>query len=120
MKKATYFRFISKIQILHVLIFLSNIGFAQITGKIVDEMSFPLEYATAAIYNQETNVLVTGVITNTNGVFVFENLKKGTYYIESSFIGYEGNTIRDIVVSNPNKALDLGTIQLVLGNTLKK
>jgi len=56
---------------------------SQVTGKIVDKTNFALEYATAAIYNQETNELVTGVITDINGVFVFDNLKKGTYYLEA-------------------------------------
>lgn len=51
-------------------------AFSQVTGKVVDKTNFALEYATAAIYNQETNELVTGVITDINGVFVFDNLKK--------------------------------------------
>ena len=107
--------------ILYLLILFSfNIGFAQLTGKIVDETNSSLEYATAAIYNQDTNELVTGVITDINGVFVFENLKKGTYYVEASFIGYEVKTIRDLVVSNPKTTTDLGTINLILGNTLNE
>ena len=69
---------------------------SQVTGKIVDKTNFALEYATAAIYNQETNELVTGVITDINGVFVFDNLKKGTYYLEASFIGYEVKIIQGI------------------------
>lgn len=93
---------------------------SQVTGKIVDKTNFALEYATAAIYNQETNELVTGVITDINGVFVFDNLKKGTYYLEASFIGYEVKTIQGITVVSTNKTTDLGTLRLTLGNTLNE
>ena len=95
-------------------------AFSQVTGKVVDKTNFALEYATAAIYNQETNELVTGVITDINGVFVFDNLKKGTYYLEASFIGYEVKTIQGIAVVSTNKTTDLGTLRLTLGNTLNE
>jgi len=93
---------------------------SQVTGKVVDKTNFALEYATAAIYNQETNELVTGVITDINGVFVFDNLKKGTYYLEASFIGYEVKIIQGIAVVSKNKTTDLGTLRLTLGNTLNE
>lgn len=80
-----------------------NFLFAQLIGKIVDENNRPLEYATAAIYNNGDKALVTGVVTDINGVFVFDNLEKGAYYIEVSFIGYESRTISDIVISNLKK-----------------
>ena len=72
-------------KILLFLLLVTNrfICFSQVTGKVIDQTNFPLEYATAALYNQETNLLVTGVITDINGVFSFENLKKGTYFIET-------------------------------------
>jgi iron complex outermembrane receptor protein len=64
--------------------------------------------------------LVTGVITDINGVFVFDNLKKGTYYLEASFIGYEVKTIQGITVVSTNKTTDLGTLRLTLGNALNE
>jgi hypothetical protein len=43
--------------ILLILLIMYNClsAFSQVTGKIVDKTNFALEYATAAIYNQETN-----------------------------------------------------------------
>ncbi|MGP1991900.1 TonB-dependent receptor domain-containing protein [Zobellia laminariae] len=88
---------------------------AQITGKITDaDNEYPLEYATAAIFNQENGELVTGVITDLNGFFTIEDIKDGTYYLEASFIGFATKTIKDITVQN-KKALDLGTINLTIG-----
>jgi iron complex outermembrane receptor protein len=64
--------------------------------------------------------LVTGDITDINGVFVFDNLKKGTYYLEASFIGYEVKTIQGVTVVSTNKTTDLGTSRLTLGNVLNE
>ncbi len=94
--------------------------FAQLTGKIVDESNIPLEYATAALYNQEDQKLVTGVVSDLNGVFRFKNLKRGTYYLEISFMGYESKTLRDLKISNTKTIKDLGTVQLTLGNKLNE
>ncbi|MFH4968443.1 TonB-dependent receptor [Gaetbulibacter sp. M240] len=97
-----------------------NFVFAQITGKIVDESNTPLEYATAALYDQSNNNLVTGVITDINGGFIFENLKKGIYYIEASFIGYEAKTVKNISVESSKTNINLGILNLTLGNSLNK
>ncbi|WP_298489433.1 TonB-dependent receptor [uncultured Maribacter sp.] len=91
--------------------------FAQVTGKIIDvDTNEPLEYATAAIFKQANKELVTGVITDINGVFSIPNLKKGSYYLEVSFLGYETKTINNIVLEN-NRIKELGTIGLSIGGT---
>jgi iron complex outermembrane receptor protein len=111
---------IKNISLILLIMYNCLSALSQVTGKIVDKTNFALEYATAAIYNQETNELVTGVITDINGVFVFDNLKKGTYYLEASFIGYEVKTIQGITVVSTNKTTDLSTLRLTLGNTLNE
>ncbi len=95
-----------------------SITIAQIKGKIVDDQNTSLEYATAALYNQEDKTLVTGVITNTEGVFLIENIKKGTYYLEASFIGYTPKIIKNLDITNTNTLQDLGIISLELGKQL--
>ena len=64
---------------------------AQITGTVIDtENNLPLEYATVALYNtSNTQSLVTGVITNENGVYFIKRVKKGNYILECDFLGYE-------------------------------
>ncbi len=93
---------------------------AQITGKIVDDTDYPLEYATAALFRQNDSTLITGVITDINGFFTIDDLKRGTYYIEASFIGYQPNLIGDIIVESPGTSKDLGTIKLSFGNQLQE
>lgn len=72
------------------ILLLSTISFSQnspsIIGNLTDNelMNEPLLYANVSIKG-------TSVETNTdeNGLFVFDNLKDGTYTLICSFIGYE-------------------------------
>ncbi|MBP0904989.1 outer membrane beta-barrel protein [Mariniflexile gromovii] len=104
-----------------LLLFIVQLATSQITGRIQDTTdNYPLEYATAALYNQVDKTLVAGVITNIDGVFVIDNIKNGSYYLEASFVGYTTKTIRNIEVAKGNRKIDLGTINLVLGNQLNE
>ncbi len=77
---------------------------------------YPLEYATAALYHQGSGELVTGVVTDIDGVFSIPEVDKGTYYLEASFIGFQTKTLRDIQVTNGNNPVDLDTITLTIGD----
>ncbi len=105
-----------------IICFLIGISsvMAQIKGQLVDEQNQPLEYATAAIFTVETNTLVAGVVSDEKGVFSINNIKKGTYYLEVSFLGYEKKRIEPIEVAKRGEVIDLGTIQLGLGTQLKE
>ena len=106
--------------ILFFFVFVSSLS-AQITGKIQDATdSYPLEYATVALYNQKDKSLMTGVITNAEGVFSINGIKNGTYYLEASFVGYTAKTIQNIEINRDKPSANLGTITLVLGNTLNE
>lgn len=102
-----------------VLFCLSLSGYSQITGTIIDsESNAPLEYATAALYQQDDGSLVTGVVTHLDGSFTIENVKPGVYYVEASFIGYAPKRTEDIRVSKRGASIKLGEIALTLGNEL--
>ncbi|TBN01905.1 TonB-dependent receptor [Hyunsoonleella flava] len=99
---------------------LSYNGFSQIQGVIVDEQNEPLEYATAALYDVNDGSLVTGVVSDEKGVFKIDAIKKGTYYLEASFLGYEIQKIDSIKVLKKGQSIDLGAIRLVLGTQLNE
>lgn len=99
-----------------LLLLFTTVTSAQITGKIVDATEQnPLEYATAALYDQSSEQLITGVITDLDGNFNMEGVKKGTYYLEASFIGYRTRVVKDIEIPNRNTKIQLGTIALSMG-----
>lgn len=79
-----------------------------LTGKVVDsKTNQPVEYATVAVYSQPDNTLITGTITDAQGVFLIQGLKAGTYSLKASFIGYDPLEITDIVIGNGTKQLGL-------------
>ena len=59
--------------------------------------------------------MITGVITDPEGNFIIDQLKVGIYYLEASFIGYQIKTIRDIKITNRNDTLNVGDLQLTIG-----
>ena len=96
-----------------------QVSMAQISGKIIDATdSSPLEYATAALYDQTDGSLITGVVTSQDGTFVIDGVKPGTYYMEASFMGYDTKTISDIAIDKRQSVKDLAIIGLSIGNQL--
>jgi iron complex outermembrane receptor protein len=87
----------------------------QVIGKILEQDGDPLEYASVALYHEQNSLLVAGVVTDVAGKFSLAGVKKGKYYLVSSFIGYNSTTISGIAVDGDPK--DLGEIRLLLGAT---
>ena len=55
---------------------ITQFSIAQITGKVIEkENNEPLKYASVALYQTINKTLVTGVITDANGLFSFSNVK---------------------------------------------
>lgn len=105
-----------KCMFLFLILLTSQITTAQITGKVIEnEEDYPLEYASVVLYNSATKSLVNGVVTNADGIFSIDNIKPGNYYIEASFIGYQLQTISNIIINKKGEKKDLGLIKLALG-----
>ena len=99
---------------LFIFFSLTHFLTAQINGRIVDG-EYPLEYATAALYNQENNELIKGVVTDIDGFFTIADVERGVYYLEASFIGFQSKTLKDIQVSDRNIPVQVGIIMLSVG-----
>ncbi|AWG20421.1 TonB-dependent receptor [Flavobacterium faecale] len=97
-----------------VAFLVSAAVFGQVSGKVVDG-DFPLEYATATLFSTETKAVVAGVVTTKEGTFKIGSLKNDSYYLEVSFIGFDKQVFKDIVISSKNKSVNLGLISLVSG-----
>ena len=48
----------------------------------------PVEYANIVLFDTVTRSMVTGVVSDSNGLFRIKDIPPGNYYIEYSFIGY--------------------------------
>ncbi|MFI1743875.1 outer membrane beta-barrel protein [Thalassobellus sediminis] len=83
----------------------------KVSGKVIDkETKQPLEYATVAFFSKKENKIITGGITDANGVFNIP-IEEGVYDISIEYIGFNKITI-------PNKKItgssNLGTFSLEL------
>lgn len=100
---------IMKSTINFILIFLGSVfsSYAQntISGTIKETNNRVLEYANVILYNAETKDIITGVISNEKGIYLFEDVANGTYYIEVSTLGFKTNTSEVFELQN-TKTLD--------------
>lgn len=76
-----------------------------------------MDYASVSIYNTADARLVDGMLSNEKGVFNFDGLAAGDYYLKVDFIGYNARTIHGISIEN-NKTIDLDDIRLGLATKL--
>ena len=86
-----------------------------VTGTVTDsETNIPLEYATISVFNVNSEDAINGVITDSNGEFSIE-LSKGNYDFKVEFISFKIKYYRNITVNNP---LNLGTIELSIDENI--
>jgi len=102
-----------------ILTLLSGIGnlYAQkngkITGSVKDAQTHEvIAFATVALTDQNTKVIIKAMQTDTSGNFVMENLSAGTFTLRLSFVGYEPVVKENIVIDQPGSVLNLGDIQM--------
>ena len=55
----------------------------------LEEDKSPVSFATVALVQMPDSIMITGVITLTDGGYLLENVKPGEYFIRVSFVGYE-------------------------------
>lgn len=85
----------------------------KITGMVLDETTkHPMEYANIAIYNIEDSSLVTGGITDENGVFEITGTGFGEFYLEANFIGFNKTRVAEITLKPESRVFDAGNIDL--------
>ena len=93
--------------ILFPLVGISQTG--SIQGRIVDKTSGEvIEYASVTINSVQDSSMIDGVISNSSGVFRFDNIKESTVYISAQFLGYETYTTDILQVSASTNLGDVG------------
>ncbi|MDA9358930.1 TonB-dependent receptor [Flavobacteriaceae bacterium] len=89
-----------KNSLLLTLLTISALAFAQNTGtfsgQIIDaKTQYPLEESSVIL--EGTNI---GVITDANGYFTFENVPTKSYNIQATYLGYESQTLYNVIVKS--------------------
>ena len=96
-----------------VLVLIPFLGFAQnqIKGTVNDPATAtPVSYATVALYSLPDSTMKTGVVTNQDGLFAFNNLNKGSYFYEVKFIGFKAIRSKSILLDGKQGVVDAGKI----------
>ena len=109
-----------KIHVLIVLFFfliISTISKANVSGTvkglIIDkEDGQPLEFVSVAIYNTPDESLVTGTVSNEEGIFEIKGLAVGDYYLEVTYIGYDKASVGDININSGRTHIEIEDIIL--------
>jgi outer membrane receptor protein involved in Fe transport len=87
-------------------------GNGKIAGILTDSTTGkPVEFATIALLNSETNKPIDGATSDEKGKFVLNRLAPGTYRLQYSFIGYRDKRSELITVSKGTD-LNLGSVKL--------
>jgi len=83
-----------------------------IRGKVcLEEDKSPVSFATVGLIQLPDSVMLTGVITLTDGGYLLEKVKPGNYFIRVSFVGYETSGKR-VVVEEGDAEVAVDTIFL--------
>ncbi len=94
-------------------LFLSFHTFSQskftISGTIKDTENKSLEYASVVLFKSIDSTQIAGTITDENGFYAFENIKKGSYYLQSMQLGYK-KTKSATFELNADKSLNMNVL----------
>jgi outer membrane receptor protein involved in Fe transport len=84
-----------------------------VEGKVLDSGSSDgLEFATVALYNAADSSLITGTITDRDGIFKLSGLSEGDYFIRVDFVGYQKMDVPINIIENQENHLKLDLIYL--------
>ena len=103
-----------KLKLLAILFISQWVAIAQnsgtLTGVAIDNaLKQPMAYVNVSIFDNDK--LVTGGITNENGIFVIKDIPLKKVKVEITFIGYK-KIIRELNFSENSKSINLNTIAL--------
>src|SRR5690554_4614957 len=82
-----------------------------IQGVVFDKnLQMPLPYVTISVENSSGEI-VTGSITDDNGVFEIKSIPAGTYAVKIQYIGFQPYQ-KQLTIDRENRNYDLGKIEL--------
>ncbi|NNJ53005.1 MAG: TonB-dependent receptor [Ignavibacteriaceae bacterium] len=87
-----------------------NFPGGSISGKVLDSSTkHTIEYANVVVFSQKDSSMITGGVTDVNGLFNLKIQRPGQFYIEIRFIGYD-TEILETTINRKNLNISLGEI----------
>jgi hypothetical protein len=101
-----------KYLILFLLVISVTAGAQSIKGKVCfAKDKSPVQFATVGLLQLPDSTMITGVISLTDGGYLFEKVKPGNYFMKVSFVGYKTNG-KEVVVTQDPAVITVDTIFL--------
>ncbi|WP_288653073.1 TonB-dependent receptor [uncultured Parabacteroides sp.] len=100
-----------------LMILFSPMAFSQqsgvnVTGSVVEQGSdTPIEQATVRLLNVKDSAMVRGVVSARNGSFTLKNVKKGSYLLHITFIGYDP-LYQPLQITGKKNPVNVGKLEL--------
>ena len=67
----------------------------QVKGRVLNgDTGEPFANVTVAVYSMPDSATVRGVASDSDGIFIINDLPGGDYFLSSSFVGYRGKSFR--------------------------
>jgi hypothetical protein len=83
-----------------------------IRGKVAAEKDkSPIQFASVGLEHLPDSVVITGVITLTDGGYSFEHIKPGNYVVKVRFVGY-AEAKKTVTVHENDKVIEMDTLFL--------
>ena len=91
-----------------------HLAIGVIRGSVVDSMLDEAKiYANISIVSESTDDIITGGMSDADGMFLIDQIPFGKYYLVIQYIGYEDMIIDGIVIRPPDKIqIDLGSVRI--------
>ena len=100
-----------------LMILFSPMAFAQqsgvnVTGSVVEQGNDThIEQATVRLLNVKDSAMVRGVVSARNGSFTLKNVKKGSYLLHITFIGYDP-LYQPLQITGKKNPVNVGKLEL--------
>lgn len=88
-----------------------NAQTASLKAQLQDDNGESVPFANVALYNTVDSLLVKVETSNETGIFQFQQLNAGNYYLTATYVGYADFNKKNIELK-ADQALDLGVLSL--------
>lgn len=111
----SHFSYMRALQVFSLLLLISLNAWGQgkISGLVKDQVTQKgIEFVSIALYSSQDSSIITGNITDSEGLFLLEKIPSGSSYLVISYLGYQTQTIPNLILAR-NEQLELPPIFLV-------
>ncbi|HXL57305.1 MAG TPA: outer membrane beta-barrel family protein, partial [Chitinophagaceae bacterium] len=120
MKTTTAYIICNSFVFLAFLSFQTAHAQSKIHGSIIDINGKPISAANVLLLNSNNSSLVKGTVTNNAGIYYFDKIAIGKYFITSTYTGFEQDYSSLFHIITNHDDIDAGTIKLMQNDAVLK